>query len=298
MNVWCAAAGGHFTDHDVIAALHVSGLEGRIAHRTLILPQLAATGIQPFKIEQATGCESRWGPARLEDVTAFLDHGCKVTREQRKMRFPLWERLEMALMWAVPMSAIALAAGWLIAGARVGWLTSGIVLAQVLSIFIALPRLPLVGAKRWWTYGGAVLFGATLGMLLIVLSESAGWVGAMTLFGLDVLAMGILSLDLAGTTPWYPGTINSLGNQFHLELVNERCTGAASCVQVCPCDVLAMNGARRKVEVRKLDACICCGACIVQCPEDALRFRFDDGRVVHPATVRATRVNMLGRRST
>jgi hypothetical protein len=36
----------------------------------------------------------------------------------------------------------------------------------------------------------------------------------------------------------------------------------------------------------------------VQCPQDALRFRFADGRVVEPATVRTTRLNLLGRRST
>jgi hypothetical protein len=35
----------------------------------------------------------------------------------------------------------------------------------------------------------------------------------------------------------------------------------------------------------------------VQCPEDALRFRYDDDRVVEAATIRQTRMNMLGRRT-
>jgi ferredoxin len=58
-----------------------------------------------------------------------------------------------------------------------------------------------------------------------------------------------------------------------------------------------MDGHRRKVEIRRADDCIQCGACIVQCPEDALRFRYDDDRVVEAATIRQTRMNMLGRRS-
>ena len=106
--------------------------------------------------------------------------------------------------------------------------------------------------------------------------------------------MGVLSIDLAGTTPWYGSYINTLHNEAHIDLVEERCTGAAVCVEVCPRDVLHMDGHRRKVEIKRADDCIQCGACIVQCPEDALRFRYDDDRVVEAATIRQTRMNMYG----
>ena len=111
------------------------------------------------------------------------------------------------------------------------------------------------------------------------------------------VGMAILSVDLAGTTPWYGSYVGALYGEPHIELVQERCTGAAECVQVCPRDVLRMNGSRRKVEIEKPDQCIECGACIVQCPEDALRFRYDDGRVVEATTIRSTRLNLLGRRT-
>jgi len=55
--------------------------------------------------------------------------------------------------------------------------------------------------------------------------------------------------------------------------------------------------ARRKLEIRHPDNCIQCGACVAQCPEDALRLRYDDGRIVEAATIRRTRMNMLGRRT-
>jgi NAD-dependent dihydropyrimidine dehydrogenase PreA subunit len=110
-------------------------------------------------------------------------------------------------------------------------------------------------------------------------------------------AMAILSIDLAGTTPWYGSYINTFRNRAQIELVADRCTGAADCVQVCPRGVLEMNGAVRKAEIVRPDDCIQCGACIVQCPTDALRFRYDDGRIVEPATIRRTRMNMVGRRT-
>jgi NAD-dependent dihydropyrimidine dehydrogenase PreA subunit len=115
--------------------------------------------------------------------------------------------------------------------------------------------------------------------------------------GAAIVATAVLSTDLAGTTPWHGSYINTFHNEAHVDLVEERCTGAAECVQVCPRDVLAMNGHRRKVEIRRPEQCIQCGACIVQCPEDALRFRYDDGRIVEAATIRRTRMNMVGRRT-
>jgi ferredoxin len=59
-----------------------------------------------------------------------------------------------------------------------------------------------------------------------------------------------------------------------------------------------MDGHARKVRIAKPGNCILCAACIVQCPEDALRFRFDDGRVVEPDVIRRTRMNLLGKRKT
>ena len=107
----------------------------------------------------------------------------------------------------------------------------------------------------------------------------------------------MLSVDLAGTTPWYGSYINQFRNPGQVDLVESRCTGAAECVQVCPRDVLQMNGQRRKVEIARPEQCIQCGACVVQCPQDALRFRYQDGAVVEAPTIRRTRMNMVGRRT-
>jgi ferredoxin len=297
INVWCAATGGHFTHHDVIAAIRTSRLADEVKHRRLLLPQLAATGIQPQLIEAATGFRGRWGPARLEALPGYLARGHGVRRDERKMTFPMWERLEMAIMWALPLALIAIVTLWLAVGLRVALVTAAATLAAVFGLFVTLPRVPLAGAIKWLGYGAAAALAAAAAGAVLWLSGGATTSAYVTVAGAQVMAMLILSADLAGTTPWYPGTINSLGNRFDIELAETKCTGAAECVKVCPSEVLVMDGKRHKVRIDQPEACIRCGACIVQCPDDALQFRFPDGHVVGPEVVRTTHVNMLGRRA-
>jgi NAD-dependent dihydropyrimidine dehydrogenase PreA subunit len=297
INVWCAAGGGHLTHHDVIAALRSSGIAERVDHRTLVLPQLGATGIERARVADATGWKPVWGPARLEDVPGFLERGLKVKKPERAMRFPAWERLEMAAMWAVPMALIAALVLWLVAGAIVAAAAAAAIVASVAGLFAALPWLRVTGHLRWLTHAAFTAAGVALGAGLLALAGHAD-PGGLLGIGIASAVTGIvLAADLAGTTPWYPSTLNSIGNHFDIELVEDRCTGAADCVLVCPREVLVMNGRRRKVEIARPEQCIRCGACIVQCPSDALQFRFADGRVAEPATIRSTRLNLLGKRS-
>lgn len=108
VNVWCAAGGGHLTHHNVIAAIRTSRIADEVDRREVILPQLCATGVERRRITEATGFNTRWGPARLEDLPAFLDRGARVFKGERFMRFPLWERMEMATLWAAPTLVIML----------------------------------------------------------------------------------------------------------------------------------------------------------------------------------------------
>jgi NAD-dependent dihydropyrimidine dehydrogenase PreA subunit len=297
INVWCAAGGGHLTHHDVIAVVRSSGIAELVSHRHLVLPQLAATGVERRIVEERTGFDVSWGPARLEELPAYLDAKMHVKRRWRRMHFPLWERLEMALMWAAPVMLIAGLVLWALTSAPIAALGAGSLGLSIFGIFAALKWLPAQGGRRWLTYAGGALFGWSLAAALtsVVATPNAhdlAWLGFA-----NVIAMLVLSLDLAGTTPWYPSTINTTKNHFSVELDAERCTGAADCVKVCPRDVLKMKGKARKVEIAHPDACLRCGACVVQCPDDALHFRFDDGRLVAAEQVRRTRMNMLGRRS-
>jgi NAD-dependent dihydropyrimidine dehydrogenase PreA subunit len=297
INVWCAAGGGHFTHHDVIAAIRAGRLSEHVSHRRVVLPQLSATGVEPKRIFVATAFEGHWGPARLEDLPEYIERGCRVKNSQRRMRFPAWERAEMATMWAVPITAIAVLVLAFTSGARIAAIAACAVIAEVLGIFLALPRVPIVGRYKWLTFLGAAAL-ATAGAAGIL--QLSGGLDKHALIALAIATTGtvtLLSLDIAGATPCHPGTINSIGNHYHLELAADRCTGAAECVKVCPRNVLHMNGPERHVQIERPEDCLLCGACIVQCPDDALRFRFEDGRVVEPETIRTTHLNLLGRRT-
>ena len=295
--MWCAAGGGYLTHHDIISVIRTSHIADKVDQREVILPQLCATGVERRRVTEATGFATRWGPARLEDLPAFLDRGARVIKSWRFMRFPAWERMEMAALWCVPMLIIllpilALIVGFLttaVAGAAIAVLVSG--------LFGLLPWVQIQGRRRFLTFAVFVVVTALLGCGTLLALGTATSAHLAAVSGSTVAAMAVLSIDLAGTTPWYGSYINTFHNEAHIELVADRCTGAAECVQVCPRDVLKMNGRQRKVVINKPDQCIQCGACIVQCPEDALRFRHDDGRVVEAPTIRRTRMNLLGRRT-
>lgn len=297
INVWCAAGGGHLTHHDVISVLRTSGIEARVDHRELVLPQLCATGVERRRVTATTGWKTRWGPARLEDLPAFLEQRRRVRAPQRFMRFPLWERLEMAAMWGVPTLLIGgppVARLW--GGAALG-ATAVSVGTVVGGVFGLLPWLPVTKRRRWATFGLFAAAGAGAGMALLHLLDATDRGRSMVAATSAAIAAGLLSVDLAGSTPWYGSYVNTRHDRPQIDLVVDRCTGAADCVQVCPRDVLQMDGSRRKVEIARPEQCIRCGACIVQCPEDALRFRYDDGRVVEAPAIRSTRMNMVGRRT-
>ena len=70
-------------------------LEEVARHRTLILPQLCANGVDGWRIRREAGWNVRWGPVRAQDVPAYLAQGRKKTDEMRRVRFPLQDRLEM-----------------------------------------------------------------------------------------------------------------------------------------------------------------------------------------------------------
>ncbi len=296
VNVWCASGGGHLTHHDVISAIRTSGIEDEVDHRHLVLPQLCATGVERSRIEKATGWTASWGPASADDIPAFLDRGGHTARKERAVAFPLRDRMQMAAMWIGPMIPILWLAWWPITGAEAAAIDAAAVTLIVAALYAAFPWLPIHTRRGIPVYAGLALAGFGLGALVFSLTglfhpSTLLWLGVACVVG-----TGIASIDVAGSTPLLASSVNP--NDFEVELILDRCTGTAECVLVCPREVLVMDGHAHKVRIAKPANCILCAACIVQCPTDALRFRFDDGRVVEPDVIRHTRMNLLGKRKT
>jgi NAD-dependent dihydropyrimidine dehydrogenase PreA subunit len=306
VNVWCAATGGLLTDHDVVSVLKTSGIEDLVDHREVILPQLAATGIEGKVIHRKTGWKVVWGPVYAADIPAFL-RGVKQTgRALRTVSFPWPQRLEMAVAWAFPISLLAL---FLLPVWKDGVLPlMGLVWLLAFALFLGFP-LYEVRLHQERERVGFVLFDfGPRGILLIVwalfvagivayavVSHAALWLLALR-WGLSSLAVILLlSLDLTGSTPVYKSGLHE-DRLLRITLDPERCKGAAFCEQVCPVNVFVMDQSRRLVTLPRAAQCVQCGACIVQCPFDALYFRSPSGEVVAPDTVRRFKLNLLGNR--
>ena len=76
----------------------------------------------------------------------------------------------------------------------------------------------------------------------------------------------------------------------------ERCDGVFRCLEVCPKACFEKREDVRKVEHAHAERCIRCGACVVQCPKDALFFQDEAGTRIEPETIRRYKLNLLGQR--
>ena len=53
----------------------------------------------------------------------------------------------------------------------------------------------------------------------------------------------------------------------------EKCRGIWQCIEVCPVGSWEMNEAKLAAVFVGEDLCIACGACVLQCPEDAIELK-------------------------
>lgn len=312
INVWCGAAGGYFTSHQIISVLRTSGIGELVDHRRLILPQLSATGVERKLVEERTGWHVVFGPVYASDIPAYLASG-KKTDDMRQVHFPLSARLEMAAVWALPISVLGgaiLAIGWrhlLLPFVAMTWVLG-------LSLYIFFPQLsgsveatrqPASSWVRWliffdprvrrnsvvWLLFLAGMWGQAYARGALHVHNLAGWSLA------SLFLMLLISMDLAGSTPMYKSGLHD-DRLLHVELNADTCEGRAMCREVCPKNCYIIDAVSHKAEIAKPDECVQCGACIVQCPEDALAFVTPAGDRIPPDVIRTYKLNMLGTRTT
>ena len=93
INVWCAAGAGTFGTNEIVRRTQTVRLREVISHRRLVLPQLSAPGVNMHEVKRQSGFQVVYGPARAEDLPAFLAAGMKATPEMRCVQFPLRDRV-------------------------------------------------------------------------------------------------------------------------------------------------------------------------------------------------------------
>ncbi|TKJ30839.1 copper oxidase [bacterium (candidate division B38) B3_B38] len=307
INVWCSATGGRFTNHDVISILKTSGIEELVAHRNVILPQLAATGVEAEIIQKKTAWKVSWGPVYAKDIPLFIENKLKKTPAMREVVFPWRQRTEMAIAWAFTTSLI-LALIMLPLWREAIFPLVFIVWGLSFLIFISFPLyshwLSSEGKRIGFVFfdfgqGGFQLI--LWGILILGLVAYGILIGGFTWgfifrwgFVLTVVVL-ILSLDLMGSTPVYKSGLHE-DRLLRVVLDAEKCKGAGFCEQVCPRNCYQVDRNRRMATMPRAERCVQCGACIVQCPFDALCFESPKGEILPPQAIRKFKLNLMGKR--
>lgn len=307
INVWCGAAGGHFTNHSVISVLKTSGIEELVDHKTVVLPQLAASGIEAKDIHEKTGWKVVWGPVYARDIPLFIGNKLMKTPGMRQVGFSWVQRIEIAAAWAFPISVVAALIAVLFWRQAIPYL---ILLVWGLS-FLIFVSFPLY--SRWLSSGGKrtglvffdfgrggfqlILWGAIiLGLVAYTLLSGDFTWGFILHWGFaSLIVILMLSIDLAGSTPVYKSGLLE-GGLFNIVLDEGKCRGVGFCEAVCPRDCHEIDEKRHIATIPRAERCIQCGACIVQCPFDALYFGSLRGGMIPPEDIRQFKLNMMGKR--
>ena len=152
VNVWCAAGKGTFGTEELVARINAVNLHGLVTHRTLILPQLGATGVAAHEVLKASGFKVIYGPVRAKDIPAFLQNGLKKTADMSTVEFTLRDRLAVVpveIVHAVKPTLLIFAIFWLLRS-LIAW------------------RIDLAhGFALFWAYLGAMLVGTVIFPMLL-----------------------------------------------------------------------------------------------------------------------------------
>jgi len=308
-NVWCSATGGHFTNHSVVSVLKTSGIENLVKHKRVILPQLAATGIEGKIIQKKTGWKVIWGPVYAKDIPVFVRRNFKKSFEMNKVEFPFVQRIEMAVMWACPFSVIA---SIIVFPFNYGFLLPLNILiwgwSFLLFIFFPVYSKWLVRNKKTTNFSKfTIVFDFSripiilwviflfffISWNILFIAFNWGFVIGWSLVSFAILL--IINIDLMGSTPIYKSGLHE-DRLLRISLDEEKCQGAGFCEQVCPKNCFEVDHKQHMASIPRIDDCVQCGACIVQCPFDALHFESPTGEILTPESIREYKLNLIGKR--
>jgi hypothetical protein len=98
INVWCAAGKGTFGTAELVRRIAETRLGDRVDHRTVIVPQLGAVGVNAAAVLKQTRFRVRFGPVEARDIPAYVKSGYRKTAEMSTARFTLVDRLVLTPM--------------------------------------------------------------------------------------------------------------------------------------------------------------------------------------------------------
>jgi hypothetical protein len=210
INVWCAAGKGTFGTDELVNRIALARLAGVVSHRTLVLPQLGASGVAAHEVAKQTKFRVIYGPIRVEDLPAFLDAGMKAEPTMRRVRFVFRDRIIL-----VPEEIAAVAvnpAFWVIVGLWIAGLLGlkifsfslPAVIGALLIGAVAVPALlPWIPVRRFSFKGWLLGLIGTLTFLAVrgTPSSTAGWVSAASYILCLPALSAFIGMGFTGSSP-------------------------------------------------------------------------------------------------
>ncbi|VVB91149.1 Acetyl-CoA decarbonylase/synthase complex subunit gamma [uncultured archaeon] len=205
INVWCAAGKGTFGTDEIVCRIEAVKLHDVVSHRTLIVPQLGATGVSAREVGARSGFKVEFGPVRAEDLPEYLKNH-HAAEEMRRVHFTLPDRIVLIPVelnnFLIPLLVASifmlLAGGYTAAAAAITAILSGLVLFPIL-----LPWIPTTDfSTKGFIVGGLMALpfalNAFYGMIGEALWLRSGWALAYMLTMPPVTAF--LALNFTGST--------------------------------------------------------------------------------------------------
>lgn len=294
INVWCAAGGDSFNARSIISVIRTSRIGQRVKHRNLILPQLAAPGVDRNLVEKETGWRCEFGPVYAKDIPEYVKNGFKKTDTMRRVTFKLKDRLDVGfgctfmgyllivalllifqlisnISWFLEFNFIAFPLFFLMytlypyTPGQTGWqkVLSWEVLIAVGCIVYLLIFWGSLSAYVVWLFVGAMILAMLIGL-------DFGGVAPITKTDFDPL-MAKLGFSNWGSILQFENTrIRLILGQVEIRLDRQKCIGCAVCEDLCPVGVYKMDDERKKSLMAHPSKCTACTACLVQCPTGAI----------------------------
>lgn len=216
INVWCAAGKGTFSTDELVSRIKSSFLSSIVSHRTVIVPQLGATGVLFREVKKRSGFTVRIGPVRARDLREYLRRDCKADDDMRLVTFTMAERLVLipvegyslikTLLWLAPLLLVASGIGGdFFSPARAydrGLLALLATFSGVAAGLMIVPwLLPWIPGRSFAVKGFfAGLVVAILQMLLTV--ESATPIEQAGMICWTVVVSSYLGMNFTGSTPF------------------------------------------------------------------------------------------------
>ena len=119
-----------------------------VSHKTLILPQLGASGIAAHEVQKKSGFRVIYGPVRASDIKEYINSGLKATIEMRKVNFAFYDRLRLT-----PVEIVGALKIWII------------ILGSLLILNLIHPGS--FSIIDFYAYSGAILIGCVLAPVLL-----------------------------------------------------------------------------------------------------------------------------------